>query len=178
MPLPNEIFSDLANFLPNDDMTDLMLLSRTFHAIIHPRLHKIDEEMSTKDQHIESFMPSPAPDTDREWISQLDLQRFEPIGSVAKNRMKEAFGNRDDFLRSLWNATNGIDSFVRLKQRLSLERFDDATFLRILGAMVAMPKFRQEYKISYPFAQTILPYTKRNRGDDVLRIWMFYQRNG
>ncbi|KAI1706846.1 hypothetical protein Ddc_15113 [Ditylenchus destructor] len=82
--LPNEIFSDVTNFLPNDDITDLMLMSKTFNALVTPRLKKINQEMSTMDQSIKSFMPSPAPDpTDCKWISQLNLKRFEPIGSEA-----------------------------------------------------------------------------------------------
>ncbi|KAI1731120.1 hypothetical protein Ddc_03849 [Ditylenchus destructor] len=59
--LPNEIFLDMTNFLPNNDITDLMLLSRKFNAFVTPRLQKIDQEMATMNQTIESLMPSPAP---------------------------------------------------------------------------------------------------------------------
>ncbi|KAI1697112.1 hypothetical protein DdX_18675 [Ditylenchus destructor] len=82
--LPNEIFFDISNFLPNDDITDLMLMSRTFNALVTPRLQKINQEMTTMNQSIESFMPTPAPHhTDNDWIAQLNLKKFEPIGSEA-----------------------------------------------------------------------------------------------
>ncbi|KAI1707489.1 hypothetical protein Ddc_14774 [Ditylenchus destructor] len=94
--LPNEIFADLTNFLPNDDITDLMLLSRTFNTLVTPRLKKIDQEMSTTNQSIKSFMPSPEPDpSDNEWIAKLNLKRFLPIGSEAKKPMKKLIRNKE-----------------------------------------------------------------------------------
>ncbi|KAI1697110.1 hypothetical protein DdX_18672 [Ditylenchus destructor] len=147
--LPNEIFSDITNFLPNDDITDLMLMSRTFKTLVTPRLQKINQEMTTMDQSIESFMPTPAPDfTDHEWIVQLNLKKFEPIGSEAKKRMKDAFEDEDEILDHLRDATLNTGMLDELKARVSLERFDDKTFLRILSAFILVPKFREEYNIS------------------------------
>ncbi|KAI1701404.1 hypothetical protein Ddc_17628 [Ditylenchus destructor] len=164
MPLPNEIFFNITNFLPNDDITDLMLLSRKFNALVTPRLQKIDQEMATMDQSVESFIPSPEPEpTDRGWISQL--KRFVPIGSKAKKRMKEVFENQEDFQNFLVNVSThfrwigstaeGIVKFDSYKKRMSLERFDDTTFLQILGILVAIPKIRQECNISPKFARSI-----------------------
>ncbi|KAI1700819.1 hypothetical protein Ddc_17928 [Ditylenchus destructor] len=90
--LPNDIFYHVTNFLPNDDITDLMLLSRTFNALVTSRLQKIDQEMATMDQSVKSFIPLTAPDpTDNESNVQLYLKRFEPIGCEAKKRMKKVF---------------------------------------------------------------------------------------
>ncbi|KAI1703441.1 hypothetical protein Ddc_16549 [Ditylenchus destructor] len=84
--LPNEVLSVITKFLPNDDVIDLMLLSRNFNALVTPRLREIDQEMSNMNQSIESFMPMPAPDeTDNVWISQLNLKKFEPIGSNVRH---------------------------------------------------------------------------------------------
>ncbi|KAI1703830.1 hypothetical protein DdX_14669 [Ditylenchus destructor] len=182
-PLPNEIVAVITNFLPNDDITDLMLLSRNFNALVTPRLEKFNQEMATMDQHIKSFMPIPAPDpTDCEWISQLDLKRFEPIGSEAKKRMREVFEKEeDDLLNCLrragdWNAP--LDTF---KEAMSLERYDDATFLRILSALLSKPGFREEYNVSLDLARYIkflcnlrldVRYGRTFR--DVKRIWLFY----
>ncbi|KAI1706845.1 hypothetical protein Ddc_15112 [Ditylenchus destructor] len=191
--LPNEIFSDVTNFLPNDDITDLMLMSKTFNALVTPRLKKINQEMSTMDQSIKSFMPSPAPDpTDCKWISQLNLERFKPIGSEAKKRMQKVFENERELPNFLRNATLGNYLFDRLKERMSLERFDDETFLRILGALVSMPKFRKEYNISYKSGKLIINIAIELRmqlsylinfdfGDafaDIRRIWWFYNPQG
>ncbi|KAI1695990.1 hypothetical protein DdX_19281 [Ditylenchus destructor] len=149
--LPNEIFADVTNFLPNNDITDLMLMSRTFNALVTPRLQKIDQEMSTMNQSIKSFMPMPAPDpADNEWITKLDLKRFLPIGSEAKKPMKKLIKNTKFVQYCLCNVhhpdvRNG--KLQRLKRKMSLERFDDPTFLRILGALIAIPEFRQEYNI-------------------------------
>ncbi|KAI1699516.1 hypothetical protein DdX_17268 [Ditylenchus destructor] len=171
--LPNEIFYNVTKFLPNDDITDLMLLSKKFNVLVTPRLRKIDQEMATMDQSIDSFMPSPAPEhADREWISQLNLKRFEPIGSKAKKRMKQVFENEKDFQNFLVNVSShfrstshfriisgstalGIAKLDSYKEIMSLERLDDLSFLQILGVLVAMPKFRQEYNISAKFARCI-----------------------
>ncbi|KAI1700966.1 UDP-glucoronosyl and UDP-glucosyl transferase domain-containing protein [Ditylenchus destructor] len=150
--LPNEIVYDITNFLPNDDITDQMLMSRNFNVLVTPRLKKIDQEMTTMNQSIESFMPSPAP-ADNEWIPQLNLKRFEPIGSEAKKRMKKVFENRTDIIDCLFKINNPdmrSTLLPRLKKEMSLERFDDPTFLRILGALIAQPKFRQEYNVWPP----------------------------
>ncbi|KAI1703444.1 hypothetical protein Ddc_16552 [Ditylenchus destructor] len=185
--LPNEIFYDITNFLPYDDITDLMHLSRKFNALVTPRLKKIGEEMATMNQSIESFMPEPVP-TDYEWISQLNLKRFEPIGSVAKKRMKEFFEDNaeNDFLN--WQARRrkvSLElrqiSLEKCKKRTSLERFDNPTFLRILSALVSKPKFRQEYKIPQDLAGSINFFCKYRLwisfGQtflDLDRIWSFY----
>ncbi|KAI1699517.1 hypothetical protein DdX_17269 [Ditylenchus destructor] len=190
--LPTELFSDITNFLPNDDITDLMLLSKNFNSLVTPRLQKIDQEMATMNQTIETFMPVPMPDsadlTD-EWISQLNLKKFEPIGSQAKRRMREVFRHPDDLLCCLQNAEMGVGSLDKLQKGMSLERFDDATFLRILGALVGTPKFRQEYNISYNFfasskfmyyisclhlnACKAMPVHGLILFGDVLKIWSF-----
>ncbi|KAI1700942.1 hypothetical protein DdX_16379 [Ditylenchus destructor] len=179
--LPNEIFYNITNFLPNDDITDLMLMSRNFNAHVTPRLKKIDEEMATVNQTIESFMPSPTPEaTDNEWISQLNLKRFEPIGSEAKKLMKEVFTRIEEFDISFDNVESRLTVNIELKKRMSLERFDDETFLRILWALLAQPKFRQEYNVSLEFACFLTTPAGHNnhfgddRFDDVLRIWSFY----
>ncbi|KAI1700822.1 hypothetical protein Ddc_17931 [Ditylenchus destructor] len=148
--LPNDIFYNVTNFLPNDDITDLMLLSRTFNALVTSRLQKIDQEMATMDQSVKSFIPSTAPvSTDNKWNVQLYLKRFEPIGSPAKKRMKKVFENQTAFLYRLRYATLNIGMLDDLKERMSLERFDDSTFMRILKALLTVPKFREEYNISY-----------------------------
>ncbi|KAI1707488.1 hypothetical protein Ddc_14773 [Ditylenchus destructor] len=135
--LPNEIFSDMTKFLPNDDITDLMLMSRTFNALVTPRLQKINQDLTTMNQSIKSPVPEI---NDDKWIAQLNLKRFEPIGSVTKKRAKNAF-------ERFRNGEMKVDEMA-LKERMSLERFDDVTFLRILAALVATPKFREEYNIS------------------------------
>ncbi|KAI1697116.1 hypothetical protein DdX_18679 [Ditylenchus destructor] len=182
--LPNEIFSDITNFLPNDDVTDLMLMSRTFNALVTPRLQKIDQEMATMNQSIKSFMPTPAPEpSDSEWIAQLNLKRFEPIGSAAKKRMKETFEHEREFLYLLRDATLDIGMLDGFKERMSLERFDDATFLRILGALVAIPKYQEEYKITertsnrINFLASFLIASNPYNGEyeDLRRISKFYQ---
>ncbi|KAI1707495.1 hypothetical protein Ddc_14780 [Ditylenchus destructor] len=149
--IPNEVLSVITRFLADDHVADLILLSRNFNAHVTPRLKKIDEEMATMNQSIKSFTPFPAPDsTDNEWISQLDLKRFLPIGSEAKKQMKKVFENYVD-LRDSLGYTENPDVRSRLlpilKKRMSLERFDDPTFLRIVGALIATPKFRQEYNV-------------------------------
>ncbi|KAI1699936.1 hypothetical protein DdX_17029 [Ditylenchus destructor] len=182
--LPNEIFSDMTKFLPNDDITDLMHMSRKFNALVTPRLKKIDQEMTTMNQSIKSFMASTVTDDDDEWISQLNLKRFEPIGSKAKKAMKEVFAKVDD-LKCLCDGSMalGHDTLDRFKEGMSLERFDDATFLRILGALVATPKFRQEYNVPFEFADDFvltLLFRYQNyygRFDDVERIWTSYWAN-
>ncbi|KAI1700817.1 hypothetical protein Ddc_17926 [Ditylenchus destructor] len=150
--LLSEIFFDITKFLPNDDITDLMLLSRKFNALVVPRLQKIDQEMSTMNQSIKSFMPSPAPEpTDNEWISQLNLKRFEPIGSKAKKLMRKAFMNQVVIQYCLVNVEDSDAQtwmLQKLKKEMFLERFDDPSFLRIFGALIATPKFRQEYNVS------------------------------
>ncbi|KAI1713349.1 hypothetical protein Ddc_12004 [Ditylenchus destructor] len=105
--LPNEISFDITNFLPNDDVTDLMLVSRNFNALVTPRLQKINE---------------------------------------AKKRMKDIFQSLSGYR---------YESLVRVKERMSLERFDDATFLHILSALLSKPEFRQEYNISQDVAGRI-----------------------
>ncbi|KAI1700963.1 hypothetical protein DdX_16402 [Ditylenchus destructor] len=176
--LPNDIFYNVTNFLPNDDITDLMLMSRTVNALVTPRLRKLDEEMATLNQSIKSFMPIPPPETDDEWISQLNLKKFEPVGSAAKKRMMDAFHKKNDSLRC--NGFNYLDSgqFDRLKERMSLQRFNNLTFFGILGALVATPKFRQEYNISRNFAHSIacfvIQYCYFGVFNDVVRIWSFY----
>ncbi|KAI1699520.1 hypothetical protein DdX_17273 [Ditylenchus destructor] len=175
--LPNEIFSDMTKFLPNDNITDLMLMSRNFNALVTPRLKKIDEEMATMNQSIGSFMPSPAPENDHEWIPQLNLKRFEPIGSKAKKRVKEVLENEKNL-----NENHVFDGMIdRLKEGMSLDRFDNISFLRILGALISTPKFRQEYNIpfelAYYFSLTltlILDSRYDEFHDDVHRIWAFY----
>ncbi|KAI1695988.1 hypothetical protein DdX_16391 [Ditylenchus destructor] len=143
-PFPTEVLSVITNFLPIDDITDLMLLSKQFSALAAPRLRPIDEEMATMNQSIKSFLP-----VGNEWISQLDFKRFLPIGSQAKNRMKSVFENR--YLRvclgNIENSDLRATMLPRIKERMSLERFDDPTFLRILGALIARPEFRQEYNV-------------------------------
>ncbi|KAI1697119.1 hypothetical protein DdX_18682 [Ditylenchus destructor] len=164
--LPNEIFSDITNFLPNDDITDLMLMSRTFNTLVTPRLQKIHE-----------------------WISQLNLKRFEPIGSAAKKRMKDMFENEEEFRNHLSSATIGCDIGMLdeildgLKERMSLERFDNLTFLCILSALVSVPKFREEYNISKSTGLICVHMAsyEYNRNfetcEDMLRIWKFYNPN-
>ncbi|KAI1695374.1 hypothetical protein Ddc_21273 [Ditylenchus destructor] len=176
--LPNEIFYNITNFLPNDDITDLMLLSRKFNALVTPRLKKIGEEMTTMNQSIESFMPMPEP-TDDEWISQLNLKRFEPIGSVAKNRIKELF-EKEDFMSSMQVEYRNV-SLLRFRKTMSLERFNVATFLRILGALVSTPKFRQEYNVTSHTAKIIhfvcgfqLATFYKETVRDLNRIWDCY----
>ncbi|KAI1695987.1 hypothetical protein DdX_19278 [Ditylenchus destructor] len=213
--LPNEIFYNITNFLPNDDITDLMLMSRNFNALVTPRLKKIEQEIATMNQSVESFMPSPAPDrSDHEWISQLNLERFEPIGYEAsylskfadpevnilskfqaKKRMREVFENHVELRDCVTNMT--IPSvratmLPRLKERMSLDRFDDPSFLRIVGALVAKPKFRQEYNVPsmLPRIMTLCYLELAQHGPiypnvdemkelyiDVLRILSFYQNN-
>ncbi|KAI1700960.1 hypothetical protein DdX_16399 [Ditylenchus destructor] len=186
--LPNEIVSDMTKFLPNDDITDLMLMSKTFTAHVTPRLKKIDQEMATMNQSIESFMPSPAPETtDNEWISQLNLKRFEPIGSKAKRRFTEVF--EKDFPNLLCQISRiagmgtGIcdqDKVDKYKEGMSLERFDNKTFVRILAALVSVPEFRQEYNIPTKLLSfNYIRYAIRSDEtfDDVRRIWSFYNEN-
>ncbi|KAI1703445.1 hypothetical protein Ddc_16553 [Ditylenchus destructor] len=180
--LPNEIFSDITNLLPNDDITDLMLLSRKFNALVTPRLKKIDEEMATVNQSIESFMPSPEPSpTDNEWISQLNLKRFEPIGSEAKSRMKELF-EKEDFMNSMRKKEDRNVFILRFREAMSLERFDVTSFLRILGALVLAPKFRQEYNVPGHAVEFIHYVCKfhlatfyKETIHDLDRIWLFYK---
>ncbi|KAI1707503.1 hypothetical protein Ddc_14788 [Ditylenchus destructor] len=184
--LPNEIFYDIVNFLPNDDITDLMLTSKTFNSFVTPRLQNINEEMATMNQTIESFMPMPAPEpTDCVWISKLNLKRFEPIGSKAKRRFTEVFETDfPNFVRQL-SLIMGLGSGIcdeekvnKYKERMSLERFDNATFVRILAALVSVPKFRQEYNIAHKSAYRIHVVIKfHDKFDDVGRIWSFYNGN-
>ncbi|KAI1700955.1 hypothetical protein DdX_16394 [Ditylenchus destructor] len=149
---PSEVLSVITNFLPNDDITDLMLMSKTFNAHVTPRLRKIDEEMSIVNQSIESFMPSPPPETDDEWISQLNLKQFEPIGSVAKRRVKQLFADCQ-FVRKFDEIGTRMELDVRtldrLKKAMSLERFDNETYLRILFAL-EMSTMNQSIKSFMP----------------------------
>ncbi|KAI1707496.1 hypothetical protein Ddc_14781 [Ditylenchus destructor] len=181
--LPNEIFADITNFLPNDDITDLMLMSRNFKALVTPRLKKIDKEMRTLDQHIESLMPSPEPEENNdEWIPQLNLKRFEPIGYKAKKRMKDAFHNQNELLYCMRVDIKNLGKFLfyRLKAAMSLQRFDYSTFFRISCSLLATPKFRQEYNISLRMARRIIWLAiqchESHFGplNDVERIWSFY----
>ncbi|KAI1703446.1 hypothetical protein Ddc_16554 [Ditylenchus destructor] len=183
--LPNEIVSVITNFLPNDDITDLMVMSRNFNAFVTPRLKKIDQEMSTMNQSIKSFMPSPEPSPfDHDWIRQLNLNKFEPIGSVAKKRMKEFFEDNaeNDFLNWVRGVGDlGQISLEKCKKRTSLERFNNPTFLRVLCALISRPKFRQEYKIPRDLAESIKSVCKNRLGisfgqtfRDVERISVFY----
>ncbi|KAI1713256.1 hypothetical protein Ddc_12016 [Ditylenchus destructor] len=153
--LPNEIFSDITNFLPNDDITDQMLMSRTFNALVTPRLQKIDQEMATMNQSIEYeeiIAPNPIDDVCCcfRCLAALNLKRFEPIGSEAKKRMKEVFENQTEFLYLLSIATLDTGMLDGIKTGMSLERFDDETFLRILSVLVSVPKFCEEHKIKEP----------------------------
>ncbi|KAI1701411.1 hypothetical protein Ddc_17635 [Ditylenchus destructor] len=153
--LPNEIFSDITNFLPNDDITDLMLLSKTFNALLTPRLKKIDQAKKRMKEVFEN-----------EEQSIVDNGTFE----VIENRIVVNCMTCDD--------SHMLKTFDILKEGMSLERFDDTTFLRILGALVAMPKFRQEYNISFKLARHYILHITifellNGPGyvDDVLRIW-------
>ncbi|KAI1699562.1 hypothetical protein Ddc_18506 [Ditylenchus destructor] len=185
--LPNEIYSDITNFLPNDDITDLMFVSLKFNALVTSRLRKINEEMATVNRSIESFMPKPTPDhADNEWISLLNFKKFEPIGTEAKNLMKEMFDNEKDVMNCLRKTENlymRSEKLQKLKEGMSLERFDNSTFVRILGALVSIPKFRQEYNISRKLAHwinRIIAFLFHHNTyldtifDDVRRIWSFY----
>ncbi|KAI1701408.1 hypothetical protein Ddc_17632 [Ditylenchus destructor] len=199
--LPNEILSVLANFLPNDDITDLMLLSRNFNNLVTPRLKEIDQDMTTMEQHIESFMPADAihlcdhhrqpghdihETDDNEWIPQLNLKQFEPIGSVAKKRAKEVFENEKNSVTKILEHEEkdpqfAFDMLKRLKKGMSLERFGDISFLRILAALVSVPKFRQEYNISFIWAKHFLMYlivclSLSESFVDVHRMWFFYNK--
>ncbi|KAI1699568.1 hypothetical protein Ddc_18512 [Ditylenchus destructor] len=191
--LPNEIFADLTNFLPNDDVTDLMLLSKKFNALVTRRLQKIDEDRAIMNQSIDTFLPSPAPEyTNDGWISQLNLKRFEPIGSKAKNQVKQLFENNKEFEKCFHKLDGELELDIgtldSLKEKMSLERFDDPTFLRILFTLVALPKFRQEYNISnefakyfhkwlYQFAIRLQFHLSFSYYSDVTRIWKFYNKN-
>ncbi|KAI1699569.1 hypothetical protein Ddc_18513 [Ditylenchus destructor] len=168
MSLPSDIFYNVTNFLPNDDIADLMLLSKTFNVFVTPRLRKIDQEMAITNQSIKSFMPSPTPKrNDNKWVSQLNLKKFEPIDSVAKKAMKEVFFNDDDF-KYLVSNTMGITlhTFDQFKESLSLERFDDPTSLRILGALLATPNFRQEYNVPHKHAYKFVQWLNLLHHDD------------
>ncbi|KAI1707498.1 hypothetical protein Ddc_14783 [Ditylenchus destructor] len=182
---PNEIFYNITNFLPNDDIADLMLMSRNFNALVTPRLRKIDQQMATMNQSIESFMPLPAPEpSNNVWISQLNLKRFEPIGSQAKKRLTEAFyrinlNNLLELIRLILKDRNRLpcheEMIDKYKEIMSLERYDTATFVRILCALIATPKFRQDYKIPIKFAHHIWwAISSNERFDDVARIYSFY----
>ncbi|KAI1703832.1 hypothetical protein DdX_14671 [Ditylenchus destructor] len=183
--LPNEVLSVITNFLSNDDITDLMLLSRNFNALVTPRLKNINQEMSARNLSIESFMPKPV-ETDNEWISQLDLKRFEPIGFKAKKQMKEFFekvDDDDDFLKCLRKAGDQNASLDRFKKIMSLERFNDPTFLRVLCTLISIPEFRVEYNVTWSLTSYIHFLCKQrleNRYSqtfrDVKRIWSFYNR--
>ncbi|KAI1707492.1 hypothetical protein Ddc_14777 [Ditylenchus destructor] len=97
--------------------------------------------MTTMNQSIKSPV---AGVTDDEWISQLNLKQFEPIGSQSKKRMREAFEIlHKSFETAPWNV-----NVVRYKKRMSLGRFDDATFWRILKALLARPEFCHAYNVS------------------------------
>ncbi|KAI1699563.1 hypothetical protein Ddc_18507 [Ditylenchus destructor] len=142
--------------------------------------------MATVNQCIKSFIPKPAPKDDSEWISQLNLKKFEPIGSKAKKAMKKVFANDVDF-KCLCNGSMvlGRDTFDRFKEGLSLERFDDATFLRILGALVATPKFRQDFNVPFELAHdfiyvclSCLYENYFGSFDDVILIWQICEENG
>lgn len=67
--------------------------------------------------------------------------------------MKEVFEDEDNFLYFLRNATPENGMLVELKERMSLERFNDPTFVCILGTLVAVPKFRQDYDISLKYSK-------------------------
>ncbi|KAI1701410.1 hypothetical protein Ddc_17634 [Ditylenchus destructor] len=149
--LPNEVLTIITKFLPTDDITDLMLLSRNFNALVTPRLQKIDQEVATINQSIESFITLPAPGG--KWNSQLILKQFEPSDSKAKERMKEVFENENTFLYCLQDARPNNGMLEKLKEKMSLERFDDPTFMGILGALISVPKFRQDYNISLKFSK-------------------------
>ncbi|KAI1703815.1 hypothetical protein DdX_14651 [Ditylenchus destructor] len=72
MPIPNEVFSDITNFLPNDDITDLMLMSWNFNALVTPRLRRIVQAATT--------VPTPAQLMDDQWFQQ-NVKKFLPIGT-------------------------------------------------------------------------------------------------
>ncbi|KAI1701766.1 RWD domain-containing protein [Ditylenchus destructor] len=71
--LPNEVFSVITNFLPNDDIIDLMFLSRNFNTLVTPRLKQIDEVYS-KDAKRQS---------DEFWadLDGWELEFIEPVGA-------------------------------------------------------------------------------------------------
>ncbi|KAI1693342.1 hypothetical protein Ddc_22900 [Ditylenchus destructor] len=104
-----------------------------------------------------------------EWILQLNLKRFEPIGSIAKKRMKEAFGELENLKKSL-----GTTKFDEYQKRMSLERFNRESFYRIMDALMARQTFRQEYNISYELARWVTLIYQLKSFDDVRRIWSFY----
>ncbi|KAI1703813.1 hypothetical protein DdX_14649 [Ditylenchus destructor] len=86
---------------------------------------------------------SPDPEIkDGDWIAQLDLKRFEPIGSVAKKHMREMFATADKFLP---NARD--DEWAEIKEKMSLERFSYWTFLRIFCALLSSEEFRGNHSI-------------------------------
>ncbi|KAI1701412.1 hypothetical protein Ddc_17636 [Ditylenchus destructor] len=154
--LLNEIFYDITKFLPNDDIADLMLLSRNFNALVTPRLKQIDKEMATMNQSIKSFISIKSfylTGPGAKWITDLNLKRFEPIGSKAKKQMKRVLENEKEFLAFLRNATIDNGMLEKLKEKMSFERFDDRTFIGILDALVSTPKFRQDYNISLKFSK-------------------------
>ncbi|KAI1703443.1 hypothetical protein Ddc_16551 [Ditylenchus destructor] len=87
----------------------------------------------------------------------------------------------DDFLKCVRKAGDGNVSLGKFKERMSLERFDDPTFLRVLCALVSMPEFREEYNVTWSLAGYIHFLCKQqleNRYSqtfqDVKRIWSFY----
>ncbi|KAI1692593.1 hypothetical protein DdX_21163 [Ditylenchus destructor] len=129
-------------------------------------------------QSIASFMPSPEHDrSDNEWISQLNLKRFEPIGFKAKKAMRKVLVNDDNLM---YLGRNTMD--ITLKEKLSLERFDDPTSLRIFCALLASPKFRQEYnvplKLAFKHVAWLSLFYHDDSFNDVIRIWAFYEENG
>ncbi|KAI1700956.1 hypothetical protein DdX_16395 [Ditylenchus destructor] len=60
-----------------------------------------------------------------EWMPQLNLKKFEAIGSEAKKRMKDAFRNQNDFLHCIGFKVRNWTLYRVLKKRLSLERFKE-----------------------------------------------------
>ncbi|KAI1707487.1 hypothetical protein Ddc_14772 [Ditylenchus destructor] len=129
--LPNEMVSKITNFLPNSGITDLMLTSRNFNALVTPRLRKIDE----------GIVPDPA----HEWVSQSNLKQYEPIGSAAKKRMRAVFEkDEDELLNCLRRPGYSKVPLQRFKEKMSLQRFDDAIFLRILSTLLLNPEFRKK----------------------------------
>ncbi|KAI1700962.1 hypothetical protein DdX_16401 [Ditylenchus destructor] len=196
----SSLYSIITGFLPKDDITDLMLMSRNFNAFVTPRLQKIDEEMATMNQSMVLLVPRHL--SDRSFCSLIShnvqgiLKRCKPIGTEAKKRMRKVFQNRQDIINYLRNATSGFGILDSLKKRMSLQRFEDKTFLYILCVLVSTPKFRQVYNVRKSLAQDTIqfaalahreiynrcpnPHPERNPSydieifnDNVRQVWLF-----
>ncbi|KAI1700959.1 hypothetical protein DdX_16398 [Ditylenchus destructor] len=144
--LPNEIFYNISKFLPNDDITDLMLMSKKFNGLVTPRLQKIDQAK-------------------RRFTEVLEEDYKELAREIAP-------------ILGFWNGICDQDKVDKYKERMSLERFDNATFVRILAALVSLPKFRAEYNSPKKLARYIRIAVRFDEAfEDVRRIWSFYNEN-